>query len=129
MTKPFGDISKQKVPGGKNAVEQTGHCQFILGNRRKNFQGWRVRSKSENKYTACKDSHHTHRQRQTLTHRHCIQGLLGVPGRRTDKSLSAGSVTKNLSNTSARRHVSGMAVLMIKDFLVEFSFHDELVLS
>lgn len=43
--------------------------------------------------------------------------------------LSAGSVIRNLSNTFARSHVSGMAVLMIKDFLVEFSFPDELVLS
>jgi len=89
-----------------------------------------VRSKSENKYTSCKDSHHTHRHRQTHTDTQTpYSGVLRGSKPQDSQVLSAGSVTQNLSNTCARRHISGMAVLMIKDFLVEFNFPDELMLS
>lgn len=72
MTKTFREISKQKVLGGKSAMEQTGHCQFVLENKTEEFS----RTKGEKRKGKQIYMLLTHRTQHTYTYTQHIQEAL-----------------------------------------------------
>lgn len=128
MSKTFREKNKQKVLGGKSAKEQSRHCQFVLENKRGEFSGTKGEEQKGKQIHTLK-THHTHTRVRTRTSH--SGGFSDVACSRIDRFLSAGSLChpESIKQAVARRHFSGMTVLMIKDFLVEFSFPDKLVLS
>lgn len=124
MTKTFREKSKQKVLVGKSAGEQTGPCLFVLANKGENFQGKREESKEDMNRHPVHTAH-------TQTHTQHSGGFSDVLCSRTNRFSSAGSLChpEFIEQAVGRRHFSVMTMLMIKDFLVDFSFPDKLVLS
>ena len=93
----------------KNAMEQTGHCQFILKNKKEEFSrmgGWEAKVETNIHPT---NATHTH----THTHTHTLySGVFEVLSDRIDRLLSASCIChpESIKQAIATRHSSGMSV-------------------